>query len=106
MTIFTTHSIQQVFLQTCVCKVFRVVLKCDLPFQILSIRKCYVVCKFTYNFLWLNQNNIQEIFGALRITAHPSGYSIGSCNWTIQSDFEKVKIIAFFLCFQKVLAIN
>jgi len=38
----------------------------------------------------ITYNEVYEIFGALRITAHPSGYSIGSCNWTIQSDFEKI----------------
>lgn len=30
------------------------------------------------------------IFGALNVTAYSSGYAIGSCNWTIESDFEKI----------------
>jgi len=32
----------------------------------------------------------KSIFGALEISAHSSGFAIGSCNWVIKSDFEKI----------------
>nr|XP_002123221.1 integrator complex subunit 9 isoform X1 [Ciona intestinalis] len=35
-----------------------------------------------------------SIFGALNVTAHSSGYSLGSCNWVIGTEFEKVVYIS------------
>ena len=32
----------------------------------------------------------QDVYGALQIFAVSSGSAIGSCNWIIQSNFEKV----------------
>ncbi|XP_062567093.1 integrator complex subunit 9-like, partial [Saccostrea cucullata] len=39
-------------------------------------------------------NEKRNIFGALTITACSSGYSIGSCNWTIKSPYQKICYIS------------
>ena len=33
----------------------------------------------------------QDLFGVLQLTAVSSGYAVGSCNWLIQSEYEKVR---------------
>ena len=33
---------------------------------------------------------LQDIFGALQATAVSSGFCLGSCNWMVTSDHEKV----------------
>jgi len=35
----------------------------------------------------------QNLYGALTVSSCSSGYSIGSCNWVISSEYEKVCII-------------
>ncbi|CAK8681318.1 unnamed protein product [Clavelina lepadiformis] len=35
-----------------------------------------------------------SIFGALKVTAYSSGYSLGSCNWLVESDFEKITYLS------------
>uniref|UniRef100_H2YM05 Integrator complex subunit 9 n=1 Tax=Ciona savignyi TaxID=51511 RepID=H2YM05_CIOSA len=35
-----------------------------------------------------------SIFGALNVTAYSSGYALGSCNWLIGTEFEKVAYIS------------
>nr|CAB3256511.1 integrator complex subunit 9 [Phallusia mammillata] len=35
-----------------------------------------------------------SVFGALNITASSSGFSLGSCNWKISSDFEKISYLS------------
>ena len=34
----------------------------------------------------------KDLFGILKLTALSSGYCLGSCNWVIESDYEKVRM--------------
>ena len=41
----------------------------------------------------------QNLFGALTAMASSSGYSLGSCNWVIHSEYEKVHILNGIILF-------
>uniref|UniRef100_T1JKD7 Beta-Casp domain-containing protein n=1 Tax=Strigamia maritima TaxID=126957 RepID=T1JKD7_STRMM len=39
-------------------------------------------------------SEIRDVFGALTVTPISSGFCLGSCNWLIQSDYEKIAYIS------------
>lgn len=61
--------------------------------DVLSWRQCY-----SENDLYTALSKVQvvgyaekiSVFGTLNVTAHSSGFALGSCNWFIESNYEKI----------------
>ena len=64
---------------------------------------CFLMLGFGLNIL-IDMLLFQSVFGALKVTAYSSGFSLGSCNWLVESEFEKVKELydSFKILFRSV----
>ena len=84
--IFSPFSYFSFYLVVCLVHA----LSCVICYQIIFFGFILFIYLFIYLFYFF-VFSFQDICGALKVTAVSSGYCLGSCNWLICSDHEKVR---------------